>query len=71
MRYYSKVSLLILGLVLVQTSCKKKEKDCFDAELQERSKVIRCSSDCPGIIGCDGKTYCNECVAAQSGIRPE
>jgi hypothetical protein len=25
--------------------------------------------DCPGVVGCDGKNYCNECIARTQGIR--
>jgi hypothetical protein len=27
-----------------------------------------CTRDCPGVCGCDGKFYCNACVAQQSGV---
>src|SRR5207248_938275 len=26
-----------------------------------------CAQDCPGVRGCDGKEYCNECLAEQAG----
>ncbi|MEM9189572.1 MAG: hypothetical protein AAGF12_10385 [Myxococcota bacterium] len=26
-----------------------------------------CDRSCPGVCGCDGQTYCNECLAAQAG----
>ena len=71
MKYCLISSLFLLLLFFFLISCKKDVKDCFDAELQEKSKAVRCSSECPGIVGCDGKTYCNECVAGQSGIRPK
>ena len=28
-----------------------------------------CTADCIGVLGCDGKTYCNECVARRNGIK--
>jgi len=27
-----------------------------------------CPEDCPGVCGCDGALYCNECIAAASGV---
>lgn len=27
-----------------------------------------CTEDCPGVCGCDGQFYCNECIAAQAGV---
>jgi hypothetical protein len=29
---------------------------------------VACPADCPGVCGCDGKTYCNECTAHVSGV---
>lgn len=42
---------------------------CYDEVLAEQSRELVCTADCPGVIGCDGKTYCNECEAARQGIR--
>ncbi len=59
--------ILCLGLFGF-TSCKS-GKSCFDAQLKEKYKDTMCTMDCPGVIGCDGKEYCNECIAAQQGIK--
>jgi hypothetical protein len=49
-------------------SCKN-ETECFDKELYEKHKNDICTMDCPGVVGCDDKTYCNECIARTKGIR--
>lgn len=33
-----------------------------------RPKPEGCLADCPGVCGCDGVTYCNECGAASAGV---
>jgi len=64
--------LLFLTLpALLGLACQKKQASCYDENLKLKSQTVKCSSDCPGIKGCDGNFYCNECVAAMSGIRPE
>jgi hypothetical protein len=66
-----KRNLLLLGLVLfiftflTALSC---EKSCYDAEMEANHPGI-CTQDCPEVCGCDGKTYCNECIANSKGIR--
>lgn len=59
---------MVLGLGLCLSSC---SKDCYDKELEEQFYTIDCTADCPGVTGCDGKTYCNECMANSQGIRVE
>lgn len=56
----------MLTVAVLFPSCKK---DCFDQELYNAYQAVDCTADCPGVTGCDGQTYCNECVAAQHGIR--
>jgi hypothetical protein len=55
-------------LTALITSCNK-EKGCYDEELYQKHKNDFCTMDCPGVVGCDGKTYCNECIARTKGIR--
>jgi hypothetical protein len=33
-----------------------------------RPKPDGCTKDCPGVCGCDGKFYCNACVAHTAGV---
>jgi hypothetical protein len=63
---------LFLLMALAAVSCKKKdETECYDFALEQHFKKVNCTQDCPGVVGCDGKNYCNECVANQHGIKVE
>jgi hypothetical protein len=69
-----KMIKIIVAIVLVANivACKKTTEPnigCVDNVLKEQYKNAFCTQDCPGIIGCDDKTYCNECEAARQGIR--
>ena len=55
-------------ITLISASCVK-GKSCYSEKLYQENKDNFCTMDCPGVIGCDGKTYCNECVANTKGIR--
>lgn len=63
--------LSITVLVLMLTACSKdgSHSSCFDQKLYDAYKDKFCTEDCPGVIGCDGKEYCNACIAASQGIR--
>ncbi len=64
------VTKLALGLAIIGvslTSCDKKAS-CYDEALYQQYKDSMCPMDCPGVIGCDGKTYCNACIARSQGI---
>lgn len=43
---------------------------CGQGDIQGvcRPRPTECPQDCPGVCGCDGYFYCNECVAYQAGI---
>ncbi len=60
--------IVVAVLVLIVTSCRK-EGTCPDPQLQKQHASDACTTDCPGVVGCDGKTYCNECVARRNGVR--
>jgi hypothetical protein len=65
-----KKACLVLLMAFVLVSCKKnKEADCYDPALKQHFEKIACLQDCPGVVGCDGKQYCNECIANSQGIR--
>jgi hypothetical protein len=63
-----KILLMFIFLVFMLTSCKK-NGSCFSARLYKKHKNDFCFMDCPGVIGCDGKMYCNECLALTNGIK--
>ncbi len=62
--------ILIFTLLLTLTwiACENNdETDCYDAEMEQNHPGV-CTQDCPGVCGCDGQTYCNECIANSVGI---
>ena len=62
----------VLLFTIIAFSCSDNESEaCFDKQLHEEHKDDICMQDCPGVRGCDGKTYCNECIANSQGIRVE
>lgn len=63
-----KIALFFFSTAMLLLSC---NKDCYDAELAKQYESAMCTADCPGVVGCDGKTYCNECEANRQGIRVE
>jgi hypothetical protein len=63
----SLISLSVFSFCSIN-ACKK-SSNCYDAALEAEFKDKGCLLDCPGVTGCDGKTYCNECLANSAGIR--
>jgi len=59
---------LIFTLLLAMTwiACDDETTDCYDAVMEQNHPGI-CMQDCPGVCGCDGETYCNECIANSVG----
>ncbi len=49
--------------------CAKQKGECLAEGICEpiASGVI-CTADCPGVCGCDGEFYCNECMALGAGV---
>lgn len=64
-----KLIFLNLFIVLMIASCKKDTPKCYSTFLKQKSKNKICTTDCPGVTGCDGKFYCNECEANRQGIK--
>ncbi|MBL7901614.1 MAG: hypothetical protein JNK73_06440 [Bacteroidia bacterium] len=60
--------LILCTFLICLCSCQK-NKTCYDEALYQAHKNDICKMDCPGVIGCDGKTYCNACIANSQGIR--
>jgi len=58
--------ILSFLFILISSSCNKGHHPCYDRKLDRQDKL--CLQDCPGVLGCDGKIYCNECIANGHGI---
>jgi len=61
-------ALFLFGLVALMFSAPACNKDCYNPSLEAEFSKKACPTDCPGVVGCDGKTYCNECEANRVGV---
>ena len=60
--------MLVISAIII--SCKKGlPLSCYDAVYYHKHKDDTCAQDCPGVVGCDGKSYCNECGMHRHGIK--
>ena len=59
--FFLALSFLTIGF----SAC---NKDCFNPSLEEEFSKQNCPMDCPSVIGCDNKEYCNECLANKAGV---
>ncbi|MES2478242.1 MAG: hypothetical protein V4561_04100 [Bacteroidota bacterium] len=66
------IAFMIIPLSLAScnkdSSCGVFPDECYNESLYKNHKDDVCTTDCPGIYGCDGKRYCNECEANRKGI---
>lgn len=63
-----KLRIIFLFSILSVTVFSSCDKDCYDSQLYYEHRSDVCPTDCPGVEGCDGKTYCNACEANKVGI---
>lgn len=67
-RMLGKSLILAFSFFLILTSCDKSKHACYDRKLENKKGGWICLQDCPGVTGCDGQFYCNECIANSHGI---
>ena len=60
--------LLLLSSASLSLTFSGCNKDCYNPSLEAEYANKVCTTDCPGVVGCDGNTYCNECEANKAGV---
>lgn len=63
------VAIIFMFFLSFSISSCQKPTSCYDEKLYQEHKDDLCPMDCPGVIGCDGNTYCNACIANTQGIK--
>jgi hypothetical protein len=48
------------------SACTK--EGCYSELVKDKHKNDVCPAACPGVKGCDGKDYCNACIAYKNGV---
>jgi len=64
-------ALFSFALFLMAAAATGCNKDCYNPNLEAEYANKVCTADCPGVVGCDGNTYCNECEANKAGVAVE
>jgi hypothetical protein len=64
MRYAQIIPIALITLLMGCT----KEGGCPDERMRKQHRDDICTMDCPGVCGCDGRSYCNECIARREGV---
>lgn len=64
-----KIFIVCLFACLFSSCRKGLPLSCYDTFYHNKHKKDVCNQDCPGVVGCDGKNYCNQCIMHSNGIK--